>query len=96
MRKLASASILGALALVLSGCPGEVKEDAPEPTSSNIVDGTRTQVIRMPDGFRNVVMTCYGTVGVYVTSRGVFESGNADLTTLPSSIAVLANDPRCN
>lgn len=95
MRVLKLAAVLCGAALALTACPGEVKEDAPEPSASNIVDGSRTQVIRMPDGFRNVVFTCYGTVGVYVTSRGVFESGNADLTTLPSSIAVLPDDPHC-
>lgn len=81
-------------AIVLAACSA-TKTDAPEPTSDNILNGTHTQVIRMPDGFRNVVFTCYGTVGVYVTSRGAFQTGNKDLATLPSSIAVLPNDPHC-
>lgn len=91
MRKIAAVAVG---VLLLTGC-SPTKEDAPEPTPANIVDGTHTQVIRMPDGFRNVVFSCYGTTGLYVTSRGVVESGNADLLTLPSSIAILANDPKC-
>lgn len=86
-----------ALGALMTGCgmTRETKSDAPEPTSDNIVNGTNTQIIRMPDGFRNVAFTCYGTVGVYVTSRGLWQQGNADLTTLPSSIALLPNDPHC-
>lgn len=90
---LVALGIAGVLAL--TGCTSAAKKDAPEPAPSNIVNGTATHVIKMPDGFRNVAFTCYGTTGIYVTSRGIFESGNADLTTLPSSIAVLANDPGC-
>lgn len=86
---------LAATVLVLGGCGGAVKESAPEPIPDNIVNGTHTQVIRMPDGFRNVAFTCYGSNGVYVTSRGVFKNGNSDATTLPSSIAVVENDPMC-
>lgn len=75
-----------------------VKADAPEPAPENIVDGKNTHVIRMPNGFRNVAVTCYGTTGVYVTSRGWSESstgqgGSGD--SLPSGITVLANDPSC-
>lgn len=77
-----------ALCLLVAGCG--VKADAPEPTSDNIVNGTRTQVIRMPDGFRNIAFTCYGTTGVYVTSRGI-----AETDPQPSGIAVLPADPRC-
>lgn len=88
--KLAAGAVLGMLALLgttASSC--DTKADAPEPTSSNIVNGTNTQVIRFPDGFRNVAFTCYGTNGVYVTSRG--DSSNP----LTSSVFVLANDPHC-
>lgn len=87
MKKVVAASI--GLMMVLVGC-GESKGDAPEPTSSNIKPGTNTQVIQMPDGFRNIVFSCYGTVGVYVTSRGTAETEPA-----ASGVTVLANDPHC-
>lgn len=80
--------------LMLTAC-SSMKEDAPEPTPDNIVNGTHTQVIRMPDGFRNIAFTCYGTSGVYVTSRGVFQNGNKDATPLASGLAVVSNDPHC-
>jgi hypothetical protein len=82
--------------LLLTGCEGATKADAPEPVTGSIVDGTNTHVIRMPNGYRNVVVTCYGSNGVYVTSRGAWQNGNKDATTLPSSIAVIANDPMCH
>jgi len=50
--------------------------------------GTRSAVIQFPRGFRNVAVTCYGTTGVYVTSRGTTSDN-------PSSVAVLADDPHC-
>lgn len=79
-----------ALALVLSGCTSESHQNAPEPTASQIIDGTHTQVIRMPDGFKNVVFTCWGETGIYVTSRG------CDACTITaSSIAVVTKDPHC-
>lgn len=85
-----------AMALVACSSMGDDKKsDAPEPATGNIVDGTHTQILRMPDGFRNVAFTCYGTVGVYVTSRGPWQNGTADLPPLPSSIALMPNDPHC-
>lgn len=75
--------------LALAGC-GAPHSDAPEPTSSSVVDGTNTQVTRMSNGFRNVEFTCYGHNGVYVTSRGA----NTDVTT-SSSVFVLPNDEHC-
>lgn len=85
-----SSLLLGALvATIISAC-GQAHSDAPEPTSSSVVDGTNTQVIRMSNGFRNVEFTCYGHNGVYVTSRGA----NTDVTT-SSSVFVLPNDEHC-
>lgn len=83
-------ALLGVSLLVLTGC-GATKGDAPEPTGSNILNGTNTKVIKMPDGFRNIAFTCFGTTGVYVTSRGV-----AETDPQPSGVAVLPNDPNCS
>lgn len=86
-----------ALLALLAGCTAPVQTDAPEPTPSDIVNGTATKVIRMPDGFRNVAVTCLGTTGIYVTSRGWVEASvDKNVTPLGSSIAVLANDPHCS
>lgn len=93
MRKILA--ILAVLLVVLTGCESDTKKDAPEPTPDNIINGTNTQVIRMPDGFRNVAFSCYGTVGMYVTSRGWIQGSVQDIASLPSSIAVLENDPHC-
>jgi hypothetical protein len=90
---LAGGAIVGG-ALLLTGCPA-TKGDAPEPTGGNVKPGTNTRVIQMPNGFRNIAATCDGTTGVYVTSRGWSEAGGGSGDSLPSGIAVLANDPRC-
>jgi hypothetical protein len=83
-------------AAVLSGCGASTHSNAPEPTSSSIIDGTNTAVIRMPDGFRNVAFTCFGKQGVYVTSRGAATGGSSDGgNPQASSIFVVTNDPRC-
>lgn len=91
MKRVAALVTLVAL---LAGC-SETKTDAPEPTPDNIVNGTHTQVIRMPDGFRNVAFTCYGTTGIYITSRGWMQESGQNVTSLPSSIAVQPNDVKC-
>jgi hypothetical protein len=88
-------AFLGGLAWILVGCGASTKTDAPEPTPDNIVNGTNTQVIRMPDGFRNIAFTCYGSNGVYVTSRGTYQTGAENATPLASSVFVLADDPHC-
>lgn len=88
--------LLGAVLLfVLTACGNNSQKDAPEPTPANIINGTNTQVIQLPDGFRNVAFTCYGSNGIYVTSRGVYQAGGKDATPLASSVFVLANDPHC-
>lgn len=84
-----------AMVWFITGC-SEMQSDAPEPTPDNIVNGRNTQVIRMPDGFRNVAFTCYGQNGIYVTSRGwVQASADKNIVPLPSDIAVVTNDPQC-
>jgi len=94
--KFAALVVAGCTALYLfAGCGKQTKGDAPEPTPNNIVNGTNTQVIRMPDGFRNVAFTCYGPNGVYVTSRGTYQTGAKDALPLASSVFVLPNDPHC-
>lgn len=83
--------------LLLSGSScNPAQESAPEVDPANMVDGSNTTIIRMPEGFRNVSFTCNGTVGIYVTSRGFWQNGNADAIPLPSGVAVLANDPNCS
>lgn len=86
-----AAAVGAALVLAVGGCDGwgDTKSDAPEPTGPNVVDGTNTKVIRMPDGFRNVVFSCFGTDGVFVTSRG------DNVNPLTSSVDVVPNDPHC-
>lgn len=81
------------LALTAESCDSQ--QDAPEPTPENIINGTNTQVIQMPDGFRNVAFTCYGTSGVYVTSRGAYQHGGDGAVPLASSLFVVPNDPHC-
>lgn len=93
---LAGVVCAGALFL-LTGCPA-TKGDAPEPTGDKVKPGRNTHVIQMPNGFRNIAVTCDGTTGVYVTSRGWSEAGGGSGgsgDSLPSGIAVLANDPEC-
>lgn len=83
------------LILAVVGCSATGQKSAPELTEDNLTNGTNTKAIQMPEGFRNVAFTCHGTVGIYVTSRGVYKVGSADAPALPSGIAVLADDPNC-
>ena len=93
-RRTAARLVVIAAVGLSTGC-GATKGDAPETTPDNIVNGTHTQVIRMPDGFRNVAFTCYGTTGIYVTSRGWVEGSAADVVSLPSALSVQPGDPKC-
>lgn len=72
---------------VATGC--STHQDSPTPPAQNIRDGQNTQVLNMPDGFRNVAYACdvYGNL-VYVTSA------KAD-DTLPSGVFVIPNAPQC-
>lgn len=81
MNLTAAAAILG-----LAGCGTHAS--GPDPATGNTRPGTNQRVIQDPYGYRNVAFSCNGTVGVYVTSAGADDS-------LPSTVAVLANDPNC-
>lgn len=83
-------TLAGALAAVLlaAGCSETHESSAPVPHNA-IADTTKTGVLRMPDGFRNVAYGCHGPNLVYVTSRS--DDGSA----ISSSVAVSPNDPYC-
>jgi hypothetical protein len=78
-----------ALGLGVAGCGASTK-DAPMPSDGKIQPGVNTRIIQAPDGFRNIMVTCSGTTGIYVTSKG-----RDDASGVPSALAVLANDPTC-
>lgn len=82
-----------AIGLGLAGCSNFNQKSLPEPVTNHYL--TRQVAYTLPDGFRNVAFGCNGTVGVYVTSRGAFKNSGTDVTSLPSSVAVLADDPNC-
>jgi hypothetical protein len=79
------AALAGAVTFGTAGCNWDSHTDAPTP---NAKPGTHAHVIKMPDGFRNVSVSCDGTNGVYVTSAGADD-------TLPSSVYVVVRDPNC-
>lgn len=82
--------------IALVACSNDSQQDAPEPQPSDIFNGTHTQVIQMPEGFRNLAVTCDGTTALYVTSRGwVKNQTSADYASLPSSVTAVPNSPRC-
>lgn len=72
----------------LSAC-GADHQSGPDPTAANTHPGTNEAVIQFPDGFRNVAFQCFGTEGVYVTSRG------QTTDAITSGVAVQADDPHC-
>jgi hypothetical protein len=90
MRKYVTLPALGVivtafmLGMALVSCTGEANASNPAST----IDGTKTQVIRMPDGFRNVAFTCHGLTGVYVTAHQGSQSS--------TDVAVVINDPKCS
>jgi hypothetical protein len=82
-----SAAAFGLLAtLALTGCGAHAS--APDVAPAGIQQGTHQHAIQEPYGFRNVAFSCFGLNGVYVTSAGAGD-------TLPSSVAVVPNDPQC-
>lgn len=89
MRRLLAVSLCLS-ALALASCGDSTHQNAPDPTPSNIINGTNTHVIQEPDGFRNVSFACWDSTGIYVTSRGSDVSGS-----ITSAVAVILNDPHC-
>jgi uncharacterized secreted protein with C-terminal beta-propeller domain len=89
--KLALAGTL--LVAGLAGCSNSNQQSLPDPVTNHYL--TRQVVFTEPDGFRNVSFGCNGTVGVYVTSRGAYKNSGADVASLPSAVAVVADDPNC-
>lgn len=81
---LATTTILGA-ALVVSGCGATHASDNNKQIAQPTGPAT---IIQFPYGFRNVAYKCDGPNMVYSGSAGADD-------TLPPSIAVVANDPRC-
>lgn len=71
------------LVLALAGC-GEVNQNAKKGSR----DTGPADIINFPNGFRNVAHKCDGPNMIYVTSH-------EEDAALPSTIAVVANDPRC-
>lgn len=86
-KRILSLAVVGALAAaLLSGCDwGNHSSD----NSPSVQQPTGpATLIKFPYGFRNVTAKCDGPNMVYSGSAGVDDS-------LPPSIAVVANDPRC-
>lgn len=93
MNKRTALAALAVTALALAGCGNSNQKSLSEPVSNHYLTG---QIVFMePDGFRNVAFGCNGTVGVYVTSRGVYNASGSNITALPSGIAVIPADPNC-
>lgn len=88
--------IVAVVAVMTTACTSASQHDAPEPEPDDIINGTHTQVIQMPDGFRNLAFTCHGTVGLYVTSRGwVQSSADKNIVPLPSTVSAVTDHPMC-
>lgn len=87
--------LLGAFLLVgLAGCTASSHTNADTPDPAGNLNLTNAHIITEPGGFRNVSFGCWGTKGVYVTSRGQFASSDG---TAPASsdVQVVLNDPDC-
>lgn len=86
-----AATAAALLAVVtLTGC-GERGQNAQKAAR----DTAPAVVLNFPQGFRNVAFKCYGTVGIYVTSRGDSASSGSKGSELPSSVSTQVNDPNC-
>lgn len=97
--RLAAMAASAVLALSACGTGGSAKKDAPDvdcnAKPSPCIDLAHATILREPNGFRNIAFGCFGTTGVYVTSRGIYEVGAQNAVPLPSTVTVLANDPAC-
>jgi hypothetical protein len=78
-------ALVGTALVVLLGAADCTHGDS----DSGKVDHSPADVIQFPDGFRNVAHKCDGPNMVYSGSSG---SGDS----LPASVYVVANDPRCH
>lgn len=94
MNRIQKLSVAAGFALLAAGCGNVNQKSLPEPVTNHYL--TRQIVFTEPDGFRNVSFGCNGIVGIYVTSRGAYKTSGTDIASLPSSIAVIANDPNCS
>lgn len=85
---------LAGLTIAVAGCTSSSHTNADTPDPAGNLTLTNARIITEPGGFRNVSFGCWGTKGVYVTSRGQFDSSNG---TAPASSAVqvVLNDPDC-
>lgn len=84
-KRILGLTAVGVLAVgSLSGCWGNHASN-----NASVVQPTGpATIVQFPYGFRNVAYKCDGPNMVYSGSAGADD-------TLPPSIAVVANDPRC-
>jgi hypothetical protein len=84
--RIAGIAAVGVLTLAaLAGCNGGNHSS----NNQSVVQQTGpATIVQFPYGFRNVAYKCDGPNMVYSGSAGVDDS-------LPPSIAVIPNDPRC-
>lgn len=83
-----------ALTIGLAGCGSNSNQQSlPDPVTNNYL--THQIVFTEPDGFRNVSFGCNGVDGIYVTSRGAYKNSGSEVASLPSSVAVVMEDPNC-
>lgn len=95
-KRLAQGAVISAAVLSiawLSGCGSERDQNSEIKPQRDVGPA---EVINFPQGFRNVAHKCDGPNMVYVTSRGDVSSSGSHGSELPSSVYVIANDPRCN
>jgi hypothetical protein len=88
----------GLLIAGLAGCSNSNQKSAPAvdcEKPGSCVALARMAVIQMPDGFRNVMVGCWGTTLVSVTSRGAWPNSIDGIASLPSSVSLSAGDAYC-
>jgi hypothetical protein len=89
------ASLLLAVGLLVGGCTSSSHKNAATPDPAGNLILTNPHVITEPAGFRNVSFGCWGTKGVYVTSRGQWESSDGS-SPASSDVQIVLNDPDCS